>query len=414
MSHEVSRLVKIVGRGDTTVADAYLSPILRRYVEQVAEALGSGPRLQFMMSSGGLTAAELFQGRDAVLSGPTGGVVGAVETARIAGFNKVVGFDMGGTSTDVSHFDGELERTFETEVAGVRMRAPMLEVHTVAAGGGSLLHFDGGRFQVGPDSAGADPGPACYRRGGPLAVTDANVMVGKLQPELFPSIFGPEQNERLDAEIVRQKFKDLAEEVGRPPEVVAEGFLRIAVENMANAIKKISVQRGYDITEYALNCFGGAAGQHACAVADALGVRSVLVHRFSGILSAYGMGLARVRASRSQAVVQLLQQGVEKELDEVAEKLREEVLEEMGSQLDGDESENAEVLMRVHLRYDGTDTSIPVLLSDLNQMSAAFEKAHRRQFGFVFEGRNLVVEAVEGGRGRLSWQGGQGYKRGYC
>lgn len=395
VSHEVSRLVKIVGRGDTTVADAYLSPILRRYVEQVAEALGSGPRLQFMMSSGGLTAAELFQGRDAVLSGPAGGVVGAVETARIAGFNKVVGFDMGGTSTDVSHFDGELERTFETEVAGVRMRAPMLQVHTVAAGGGSLLHFDGGRFQVGPDSAGADPGPACYRRGGPLAVTDANVMVGKLQPELFPSIFGPEQNEPLDAEIVRQKFKDLAEEVGRPSEVVAEGFLRIAVENMANAIKKISVQRGYDITEYALNCFGGAAGQHACAVADALGVRSVLVHRFSGILSAYGMGLARVRASRSQAVVQLLQQGVEKELDEVAEKLREEVLEEMGSQLDGDESENAEVLMRVHLRYDGTDTSIPVVLSDLNQMSAAFEKAHRRQFGFVFEGRNLVVEAVE-------------------
>ena len=240
-----------------------------------------------------MTAAELFQGRDAVLSGPAGGVVGAVETARIAGFNKVVGFDMGGTSTDVSHFDGELERTFETEVAGVRMRAPMLEVHTVAAGGGSLLHFDGGRFQVGPDSAGADPGPACYRRGGPLAVTDANVMVGKLQPELFPSIFGPEQNERLDAEIVRQKFKDLAEEVGRPPEVVAEGFLHIAVENMANAIKKISVQRGYDITEYALNCFGGAAGQHACAVADALGVRSVLVHRFSGILSAYGMGLGQ-------------------------------------------------------------------------------------------------------------------------
>ena len=315
------------------MADAYLSPILRRYVEQVAEALGSGPRLQFMMSSGGLTAAELFQGRDAVLSGPAGGVVGAVETARIAGFNKVVGFDMGGTSTDVSHFDGELERTFETEVAGVRMRAPMLQVHTVAAGGGSLLHFNGGRFQVGPDSAGADPGPACYRRGGPLAVTDANVMVGKLQPELFPSIFGPEQNEPLDAEIVRQKFKDLAEEVGRPPEVVAEGFLRIAVENMANAIKKISVQRGYDITEYALNCFGGAAGQHACAVADALGVRSVLVHRFSGILSAYGMGLARVRASRSQAVVQLLQQGFEKELDEVAEKLREEVWRRWGANL---------------------------------------------------------------------------------
>jgi 5-oxoprolinase (ATP-hydrolysing) len=292
VSHEVSRLVKMVGRGDTTVADAYLSPILRRYVEQVEQELGEGPRLQFMMSSGGLTAAEFFQGRDAVLSGPAGGVVGAVETSLQAGFSRMVGFDMGGTSTDVSHYDGELERTFETEVAGIRMRAPMLQVHTVAAGGGSILRFDGGRFQVGPDSAGADPGPACYRRGGPLTVTDANVMVGKLRPELFPALFGPGQDEVLDKDVVHHKFKEMAALTGMKHEAVAEGFLRIAVENMANAIKKISVQRGYDVTCYALNCFGGAGGQHACAVADALGVRSVLVHRFSGILSAYGMGLA--------------------------------------------------------------------------------------------------------------------------
>src|ERR1043166_6186729 len=284
-SHEISPLIKLVGRGDPPVVDAYLSPILKRYVAQVAGELGAGQaaaasehgdqttRLMFMMSSGGLTAADLFQGKDAILSGPAGGVVGMAETGREAGLDRLIGFDMGGTSTDVSHFDGEYERAFETEVAGVRMRAPMMLIHTVAAGGGSILHFDGARFRVGPDSAGANPGPKCYRRGGPLAVTDANVMVGKLIPDFFPKIFGPQQNEPLDADEVKRAFAELAKEVGgKSPEEIADGFIKIAVENMANAIKKISVQRGYDVTRYALNCFGGAGGQHACLVADALGM----------------------------------------------------------------------------------------------------------------------------------------------
>ena len=313
VSHEVSPLIKLIGRGDTTVVDAYLSPILRRYVEQVAGELGmsngaaktSSPRLMFMQSSGGLTDAALFQGKDAILSGPAGGVVAAIETARLAGFSKVIGFDMGGTSTDVSHYDGAYERAFETEVAGVRMRAPMMRIHTVAAGGGSILKYAQARYQVGPQSAGADPGPACYRRGGPLAVTDANVMVGKLLPSHFPKIFGTQRDQEIDVAVVRQGFEGLAAEVGdgRRPEEIADGFLRIAVENMANAIKKISVQRGYDVTEYALNCFGGAGGQHACLVADTLGIGTVLMHPLSGVLSAYGMGLADIRASRSRATM---------------------------------------------------------------------------------------------------------------
>src|SRR5262249_17182402 len=298
VSHEVSPLIKLVGRGDTTVVDAYLSPILRSYVAKVDGALqakDAGARLMFMMSSGGLTAAELFQGKDAILSGPAGGVVGMAETGRAAGFERLIGFDMGGTSTDVSHFDGEYERAFETEVAGVRMRAPMMLIHTVAAGGGSVLHFDGARLRVGPDSAGANPGPACYRRGGPLTVTDANVMVGKLIPDFFPKIFGPSRDLPIDGDAVRMAFQKLAAEIGKPAEEVADGFIRIAVENMANAIKKISVQRGYDVTRYALNCFGGAGGQHACLVADALGMTTVLIHPYSSLLSAYGMGLADIR-----------------------------------------------------------------------------------------------------------------------
>jgi len=335
VSHEVSPLIKLVGRGDTTVVDAYLSPILQRYVARVARDMGTSvaanrdasapvsplageaqqrgthtrtapaaPRLMFMMSSGGLTAAELFQGKDAILSGPAAGVVGMAETGREAGFSHLIGFDMGGTSTDVSHFDGEYERAFETEVAGVRMRAPMMLIHTVAAGGGSILHFDGARFRVGPDSAGANPGPKCYRRGGPLALTDANVMVGKLLGDFFPKIFGAQQNLPLDAEGVRAAFAELAREIGdgRSGEDVADGFIKIAVENMANAIKKISVQRGYDVTRYTLNCFGGAGGQHACLVADALGMTKMLIHPFSSLLSAYGMGLADIRATRQQAV----------------------------------------------------------------------------------------------------------------
>ncbi len=310
VSHEVSPLMKLVGRGDTTVVDAYLSPILRRYVDQVADELGASPdaaeppRLMFMQSHGGLTAADLFQGKDAILSGPAGGVVGAVETSRMAGFHRIIGFDMGGTSTDVSHYDGEFERTFETEVAGVRMRAPMMRIHTVAAGGGSILHYDGARFRVGPESAGANPGPKCYRRGGPLAVTDANVMLGRVSPDFFPAIFGPDRDLPLDVEAVRRAFAELAGEIGdgRSPEEVAEGFLKIAVENMANAIKKISVSRGYDVTGYALSCFGGAGGQHACAIADTLGMKTVLIHPLAGILSAYGMGLADIRANRQQAI----------------------------------------------------------------------------------------------------------------
>ena len=304
VSHEVSPLIKLVGRGDTTVVDAYLSPILRRYVAQVdsqLDARNSGARLMFMMSSGGLTAAELFQGKDAILSGPAGGVVGMAQTGHEAGFSRLIGFDMGGTSTDVSHYDGEYERAFETEVAGVRMRAPMMLIHTVAAGGGSILHFDGARFRVGPDSAGANPGPKCYRRGGPLAVTDANVMAGKLIPDFFPKIFGPNQNQPLDADAVRAAFAELASEVGgKSAEEIADGFIKIAVENMANAIKKISVQRGYDVTRYALNCFGGAGGQHACLVADALGMTTVLIHPFSSLSrpTAWASPTSAPRASR--------------------------------------------------------------------------------------------------------------------
>jgi 5-oxoprolinase (ATP-hydrolysing) len=398
VSHEVSALAKLVGRGDTTVVDAYLSPILRRYVEQVSSELGTdgdeAPRLMFMQSSGGLTAAELFQGKDAILSGPAGGVVGAVETSALAGFEKVIGFDMGGTSTDVSHYDGEYERAFETEVAGVRMRAPMMRIHTVAAGGGSILFYEAGRFRVGPESAGANPGPASYRRGGPLAVTDANVMVGKLKPENFPAIFGPEQNEPLDVDVVREKFETLAAEIGQgqTAEQVADGFLRIAVENMANAIKKISVQRGYDVTEYALTCFGGAGGQHACAVADNLGMETVVIHPFSGILSAYGMGLADIRASRSQAIIQPLDQSGIDTLSSLESKLEEAVRKEVEGQ--GVSDSEITTFARVHLRYDGTDTAIAVTRGSIEDMSSDFAEAHKKQFGFVFE-KPLIIEALE-------------------
>ena len=403
-SHETSPLIKLIGRGDTTVVDAYLSPILRRYVNQVAGELGLSPdgsaqgdaasaKLMFMMSSGGLTAANLFQGKDAILSGPAGGVVGCVETARLAGFDRVIGFDMGGTSTDVSHYDGEFERAFETEVAGVRMRAPMMRIHTVAAGGGSILSYEDGRFQAGPESAGADPGPACYRRGGPLTVTDANVMTGKLRPEYFPAIFGPAQNEPLDREAVAEKFAAMTEQTGLEAEEAADGFLTIAVENMANAIKKISVQRGHDVTEYALNCFGGAGGQHACAVADALGMTTVLIHPFSGILSAYGMGLAKIRAHRSRAVIQPLDEGIEKLLSEVESELQLESESELSSQ--GISDSEITTFTRIHIRYDGTDTAIPIAFAPAARMAEDFRDVHRRQFGFNFEDKPLIAEAIE-------------------
>jgi 5-oxoprolinase (ATP-hydrolysing) len=470
-SHEVSPLIKLVGRGDTTVVDAYLSPILGRYVAQVSDELTprsrtaqkpsprggaeqSAPvheeaenRLMFMMSSGGLTAADLFRGKDAILSGPAGGVVGMAETGRQADFERLIGFDMGGTSTDVSHFAGDYERTFETEVAGVRMRAPMMLIHTVAAGGGSILHFDGARFRVGPDSAGANPGPKCYRRGGPLAVTDANVMVGKLLPDFFPQIFGPRQNEPLDADAVRLAFTALAKEAGgqHTPEQVADGFIKIAVENMANAIKKISVQRGYDVTRYALNCFGGAGGQHACLVADALGMTSVLIHPFSSLLSAYGMGLADIRSVRQQAVEEPFNEKACATLETVARKLAGTAAGEVAEQ--GVAPGKIKVHVRAHIRYAGTDTALivdafvipgpsearspesistgggygfraspptksavadvdpevsisgtPEIDGDprmtLRKIKSAFERAHKARFGFIDRTKSLVLEAV--------------------
>ncbi|SFI34393.1 5-oxoprolinase (ATP-hydrolysing) [Bosea sp. OK403] len=398
VSHEVSPLIKLVGRGDTAVVDAYLSPILGRYVAQVSEELDiarTGARLMFMMSSGGLTAAELFQGKDAILSGPAGGVVGLAETGRSAGFDKVIGFDMGGTSTDVAHFDGEYERAFETEVAGVRMRAPMMLIHTVAAGGGSILHYDGARFRVGPDSAGANPGPAAYRRGGPLAVTDANVMVGKLIPAYFPPIFGEKRDQPLDVETVKAKFAALAAEVGdgRSPEEVADGFIQIAVANMAEAIKKISVQRGYDITRYALNSFGGAGGQHACLVADALGIKTVLLHPFSGLLSAYGMGLAEIRSTRTAALDVPLDDGAKAAIAGVADKLAGETRSELTGQ--GVPAEAIAIYVRAHIRYAGTDTAIAVAAGPRAEMRQAFQLAHKARFGFMDESKALVVEAVE-------------------
>src|SRR5262245_13799455 len=431
VSHEVSPLIKLVGRGDTTVVDAYLSPILKRYVAQVdgaLEARRTGSRLMFMMSSGGLTAAELFQGKDAILSGPAGGVVGMAETGHQAGLRHLIGFDMGGTSTDVSHYDGEFERAFETEVAGVRMRAPMMLIHTVAAGGGSILHFDGARFRVGPDSAGANPGPKCYRRGGPLALTDANVMVGKLMPEFFPKIFGAQQNLPLDADAVREAFGELAGEIGdgRSAEDVADGFIKIAVENMANAIKKISVQRGYDVTRYALNCFGGAGGQHACLVADALGMTKVLIHPFSSLLSAYGMGLADIRATRQQAVEEPFGDTALASIARVGGRLADDARREVVDQ--GVAAQAVEVFIRAHIRYAGTDTALvapafsvvadearrgdarnpspraavmesgsppsAALGMTLEKLKSAFEAAHKSRFGFIDDSKELVVEAV--------------------
>ncbi|MGE3708331.1 MAG: hydantoinase/oxoprolinase family protein, partial [Hyphomicrobiaceae bacterium] len=401
-SHEVSPLIKLVGRGDTAVADAYLSPILRRYVEKVQRNLGgtsdgeSSPRVMFMTSAGGLKAAEQFQGRDAILSGPAGGVVAVAETARLAGFEQVIGFDMGGTSTDVSHFAGEYERAFETEVAGVRMRVPMMRIHTVAAGGGSILSFDGARFRVGPESAGANPGPKCYRRGGPLTVTDANVMVGKLQASNFPAIFGPKGNETLDEEAVRRGFAEIAAEIGdgRTPEAVADGFIRIAVENMANAIKKISVQRGYDVTEYVLNCFGSAGGQHACMIADTLGMETVLIHPLSGLLSAYGMGLAKLAGSRQKSVESVLEKATAIDAMRLARELGEENAADLVQQ--GADPKLIRHELRLLLRYETSESTISVTASENPvEMQAVFEEQHRQQFGFFSPEKRIFIAAID-------------------
>ncbi|TGV07034.1 5-oxoprolinase [Alcaligenaceae bacterium 429] len=397
VSHEVSPLMKLVGRGDTTVVDAYLSPILRRYVNRVASEL-DGVRLMFMQSNGGLTSAHSFQGKDSVLSGPAGGIVGMARTAAATGASQLIGFDMGGTSTDVSHYDGEFERTFETIVAGVRLRAPMMNIHTVAAGGGSIVHFDGARMRVGPDSAGAFPGPAAYRNGGPLTVTDCNVMLGKIQPEFFPSIFGPKADQPLDRDIVRQKFTELAaqikESTGRDhtPEQVAEGFLNIAVANMANAVKKISIERGYDVSRYTLVSFGGAGGQHACLVADSLGISRVLIHPFAGVLSAYGMGLADITAMREISVEAELNDAniplYEEQLALLAEQASAEVLAQ------GVPAQRINMLQRAHLRYEGTDSALLVNYGDLAAMQAEFEASYLQRYSFLMPDKKLIVEAV--------------------
>ncbi|MFE4105368.1 hydantoinase B/oxoprolinase family protein [Almyronema epifaneia] len=457
VSHQVSPLMKLISRGDTTVVDAYLSPILRRYVDRITTELGKGsqqestdgqkdkpgqgeggeqslalkrlppealstdkasaqnplspppspPRLMFMQSNGGLTDASLFQGKDSILSGPAGGIVGAVQTSQRAGYQKIIGFDMGGTSTDVSHYSGTYERTFETEVAGVRLRAPMMAIHTVAAGGGSILSFDGARYRVGPASAGAYPGPACYRNGGPLAVTDCNVMVGKLQPDFFPQVFGSAGNQSLDTAIVQQKFFELAAQIQtqtgntRSPEQVASGFLAIAVEKMANAIKKISVQRGHDVSAYVLCCFGGAGGQHACLIAETLGIQEIFIHPYAGVLSAYGMGLADIRALAEQAIEQPLTAENIAQITQALEKLARKKKADLCQQgLDIppveplQSSDRIVVLPKVHLRYEGSDSPLVVAFGDLQTMRAEFEDAYQQRYGFIMPQKSLIAEAV--------------------
>ncbi|GED88203.1 hydantoinase B/oxoprolinase family protein [Streptomyces sp. 6-11-2] len=396
LSSEVSPLMKLVPRGDTAVVDAYLSPGLRRYVQHVSDEL-DGVRLMFMQSNGGLAEAGQFRGKDAVLSGPAGGIVGMARMSRLAGFDRVIGFDMGGTSTDVSHYAGTYERVLTTQIAGVRLRAPMLDIHTVAAGGGSVLHFDGSRYRVGPDSAGADPGPACYRGGGPLAVTDANVMLGRIQPAHFPEVFGPGGDQPLDEALVRERFTGLAREIrersgdDRTPEQVAEGYLQIAVANIANAVKRISVQKGHDVTRYALTTFGGAGGQHACMVADSLGIRTVLVPPMAGVLSALGIGLADTTAMREQSVEAPLEPGAMPGVLKTADDLEGAARAELRAE-DVPE-ERVRVTRRAQLRYDGTDTTLTVELTEPAAMRRAFEERHRATYSFTLD-RPIVVEAL--------------------
>ena len=397
VSHETSPLMKLVGRGETTVVDAYLSPILRHYVDGVAAQLG-GVRLRFMQSHGGLTDAGLFRGKDAILSGPAGGVVGAVAVSRRAGFDKLIAFDMGGTSTDVSHYAGELERSYESVVGGVRLRAPMLRVHTVAAGGGSVCAFENGRYRVGPRSAGADPGPACYGRGGPLTVTDCNLITGKLRPSFFPHVFGPDGAGTIDEAAAREALAAVAASMRAAgveppaPEQLADDFVRVACEAMARAIKRISTQRGHDVTDHVLCCFGGAAGQHACLVADALGMTQALLHPLAGVLSAYGMGLADVRALRERSVEAPLKEAGGSAAAAALAELEAAAVAEL--ELQGIPAAEARVARRGHLKYQGTDVSLPVPWGAPDDMAAAFLELHRTRYGFLMPGRDLTLEAV--------------------
>lgn len=390
ISHQVSPLIKLVSRGDTTVVDAYLSPILKRYINSLAREL-KDTKLMFMQSNGGLIDAHNFQGKDSILSGPAGGIVGAVKTSLIAGINKIISFDMGGTSTDVAHFNGEYERSFETEIAGIRLRTPMMSIHTVAAGGGSIIKYDGFRYQVGPESAGANPGPACYRKGGKLTITDCNVSVKKIQSQFFPKVFGNNSNLPLDEEIVKAKFEELVIEIKeKTAQQIAEGFITIAVENMANAIKKISLQRGYDVSEYTLCCFGGAGGQHACLIADSLGMKKILIHPYAGVLSAYGIGLADVRVMK--------QKSVEKELNlELLTNLKQLIKElerEAKSQIKPEEG-LINTSNYVNLKYTGTDSSLTVnFQEDIKLMREEFEEKHLQRYGFIQENKELIVELI--------------------
>ena len=397
VSHDVSPLMKLVSRGDTTVVDAYLSPVLHSYVDQLTKRLPS-LRLQFMQSSGGLAQAERLRGKDAILSGPAGGIVGAVQTSALAGLSKIIAFDMGGTSTDVSHYAGEYERAFETEIAGVRLRSPVLKIHTVAAGGGSICRFDGTRFRVGPQSAGALPGPAAYRRGGPITLTDCNVLIGKLRSEYFPRVFGASGDQPLDTTIVAEMFAQLIGDITkatghhRSAAEVATDFLRIAVDNMANAIKKISVQRGYDVTEYALTSFGGAGGQHACLVADALGITSVYIHPLAGVLSAYGIGLAELRVLRNHAVEARLDDATLKELATSFEKLESTARHELAAQ--GVAADGVQILQRLAAKYEGTDSPLELARSDLASMCEDFRNQYRSRYGFLMPDRALIIESI--------------------
>lgn len=395
VSHKVSPLMKLVSRGDTTVVDAYLTPILRRYVNQVASQL-PGVKLMFMKSDGGLVTAEQFQGKDSILSGPAGGIVGAVQTSKRAGFELVITFDMGGTSTDVAHFKGEYERQLDSEIAGARMRVPVLAINTIAAGGGSILSFDGSSYRVGPKSAGSNPGPACYRRGGPLAVTDANVMLGKIHPQYFPSVFGIDGNLPLDKDTVIQQFTQLAQDIQAAtlnhctPEQVAAGFIAIAVENMANAIKKISLQRGYDVSQYVLCCFGGAGGQVACLIADTLGMKQIFLHPYAGVLSAYGMGLADVRAIREGGVEQPLTQALIPKLHQLMEYLETQARSEIN-----EANDQTEIVQKVNLKYEGTNSTLTVnFADDVVMMRQEFEDEHKSRYGFIQLDKTLIIESA--------------------